>query len=449
MEPSIRYAKTRDGVSIAYWTMGEGYPLLLVPPVPFGHIQVELEIPLMRAWYQRLAQNRMVIRYDTRGTGLSQRNIAGFSREAALADIDAVVDALNLPQLALFTYSTAGPGVLAYAAKYPERVTDIVLFCTYASAADFVTSPQVAGSIGLIAHDWTLFTETVPRVAFGWSEQDAGAFARLIRDAVTPDAIGMFISTLYQLDAAPLLASVKSRTLVLHRRDAPFPSASVATGLAARIPGAQLALLGGEAVAPYLGDADSVTTAIEEFLAYHDATDRATAGSPEPGSFRTVLFTDIVGHTPMMQRLGDEKGRVVLRDLERVTREVLKAHGGAEVKTMGDGFMASFGSVTKAVECAIALQRAFAERNDGALEPLHVRAGLNAGEPVVEDSDLFGSTVILAARIAAAAQGGEVLASMAVRELCAGKGFLFADRGEYALRGFEDPVRMFEVSWRE
>jgi len=188
----------------------------------------------------------------------------------------------------------------------------------------------------------------------------------------------------------------------------------------------------------------------------------------------------------MMQRLGDEKGRAVLREHERITREVLKAHRGAEVKTMGDGFMASFSSVTKAVECAIGLQRAFDERNrslpahpepagggvegraepqppahpsrasgragenaGATAEPLHIRIGLNAGEPIEEEGDLFGTMVILAARIAAQADGGEVLASLAVRELCAGKGFLFADRGEHVLRGFEDPVRLFEVRWRE
>jgi class 3 adenylate cyclase len=165
----------------------------------------------------------------------------------------------------------------------------------------------------------------------------------------------------------------------------------------------------------------------------------------------------------MMRRLGDEKGRAVLREHEAITRDVLKQHGGSEVKTMGDGFMASFPSVTKAVECALALQGAFAERNRGAgpqqltddtaisddaprgSTPLQVRCGLNAGEPIEEDGDLFGETVILAARIAALAKGGEVLASTAVRELCAGKGFLFADIGEHAMRGFEDPVRVFEI----
>ncbi|MBI2913915.1 MAG: adenylate/guanylate cyclase domain-containing protein, partial [Chloroflexi bacterium] len=173
----------------------------------------------------------------------------------------------------------------------------------------------------------------------------------------------------------------------------------------------------------------------------------------EAGTFRTILFTDVEGSTAITQRLGDAKAREVLREHERITREVLKAHGGAEVKTMGDGFMASFGSVTKAVECAVALQRAFDEWNTGVGAPhdapLLVRCGLNAGEPIEEEGDLFGATVILASPIAAKAEGGEILVADTVRGLCSGKGFLFADRGEFVAKGFEEPVRLFEVRWRE
>ncbi|MCI0883896.1 MAG: adenylate/guanylate cyclase domain-containing protein, partial [Chloroflexi bacterium] len=161
------------------------------------------------------------------------------------------------------------------------------------------------------------------------------------------------------------------------------------------------------------------------------------------------LFTDVEGSTPLTQRLGDAKARELLREHERMVREALKAHGGSEVKTMGDGFMTSFGSATKALECAIAIQRAFAERNDSAEEPIKVRIGLNAGEPIAEDEDLFGTTVNMAARICAKAGGGEILAPIVVRELVAGKEFLFSDRGETELRGFEDPVRVFEVSWQD
>jgi class 3 adenylate cyclase len=128
---------------------------------------------------------------------------------------------------------------------------------------------------------------------------------------------------------------------------------------------------------------------------------------------------------------------------------VLKEHGGTEVKTMGDGFMASFGSVVKAVECAVAMQRAFEQESIGASgERLSVRVGINAGEPIEEDGDLFGATVILASRIAAKAEGGEILVADTVRGLCSGKGFLFSDRGEFVAKGFEEPVRVYEVSWR-
>jgi adenylate cyclase len=139
----------------------------------------------------------------------------------------------------------------------------------------------------------------------------------------------------------------------------------------------------------------------------------------------------------------------VLRQHERIVREALKSHGGSELKTMGDGFMASFSSATRALESSIAMQRAFAAHNQSAEEPTLVRVGLNAGEPIAEDEDLFGTAVIEAARIAAAAKGGEILASNVVRELAKGKDFLFADRGEVALRGFDEPVRLYEVRWQD
>ena len=186
--------------------------------------------------------------------------------------------------------------------------------------------------------------------------------------------------------------------------------------------------LGGPSARPYLGDTSAFLDAIDEFLEQTQPSRASRAAATR--AFRTVLFTDLVGHTEMMPRLGDERGRDVLREHERITREVLKAHGGTEVKTMGDGFMASFGSVTKAVECAIALQRAFAEREG---EPLNVRVGLNAGEPIEEDGDLFGATVILASRIAAKAEGGEILVADTVRGLCSGQGVPV--RGPRRVRG--------------
>jgi class 3 adenylate cyclase len=152
----------------------------------------------------------------------------------------------------------------------------------------------------------------------------------------------------------------------------------------------------------------------------------------------------------MMRRLGDDRGREVLREHERITRDLLKEYGGAEVKTMGDGFMASFASVTKAMDCAIALQRAFNQSPSPLVgEGLGVRAGLNAGEPIEEDGDLFGSTVIMASRVAAKAGAGEILIPEPLRHLLTGKSYVYADRGETMLKGFEDAVRLYEVRWRE
>jgi class 3 adenylate cyclase len=283
-------------------------------------------------------------------------------------------------------------------------------------------------------------------------------------------------------DVISLLPEIPVPTLIVHRVDDAGVPFHLAQKMASDIPSARLVALKGRVNQPAAGDSQAIIDAINAFLDEDPATRRTLAGVDQMGSptaFRTVLVTDVVGHTEMMRRLGDERGREVLREHERITREVLKSHGGAEVKTMGDGFMASFGSVTKAVECAVALQRALAERNaslsahperaEGAVEggpqttnarpstgsgraaesaPLHVRIGLNAGEPIEEEGDLFGSTVILASRIAAKADGGEILASDVVRGLCSGKGFLFADRGEFVAKGFEEPVRLFEVRWR-
>jgi class 3 adenylate cyclase len=191
---------------------------------------------------------------------------------------------------------------------------------------------------------------------------------------------------------------------------------------------------------------EAAASAIDEFVG---EVEEAAQEPPEAGHVHTILFTDVEGSTALTQRLGDAKARELLREHERLVRDALKANGGSEVKTMGDGFMASFSSATKALDCVIAMQRAFAEHNESAEEPILVRVGLNAGEPIAEGEDLYGTAVNLAARIAAQAKGGEILASEAVRQIVAGKKFPFSDRGETTLRGFEDRVHIYQVSWHE
>ncbi len=198
---------------------------------------------------------------------------------------------------------------------------------------------------------------------------------------------------------------------------------------------------------PHLEDAGGVLAAVSEFLGLEVLAKAPPRRPGDAGGLITVLFTDVEGSTALTQRLGDARARDLLREHERIVREALKAHGGSEVKTMGDGFMASFSSATKALECAIAMQRAFAQHNESAEEPIKVRVGLNAGEPIAEDEDLFGTAVNLAARIAAKADAGKIVASDVVRQLVAGKDFLFSDLGETEMRGFEDPVRLYELRW--
>ncbi len=249
-----------------------------------------------------------------------------------------------------------------------------------------------------------------------------------------------------EFDVTALLPQVRLPTLVLHRRQVPFPDVALARDLASRMPNSHLAVLEGTILSPWLGDMEAAASAIDEFVG---EVEEAAQEPPEAGHVHTILFTDVEGSTALTQRLGDAKARDLLREHERMVREALKAHGGSEVKTMGDGFMASFSSATKALECAIAMQRAFAEHNESAEEPILVRVGLNAGEPIAEDEDLFGTAVNLAARICAQAEAGQILAPIVVRELAAGKQFMFADLGETELRGFEDPVRLYELRWQE
>jgi class 3 adenylate cyclase len=259
---------------------------------------------------------------------------------------------------------------------------------------------------------------------------------------ISSEALAVLGRAMAELEVSHLLGKVTAPTLIIHGREDALVPVQLGRAVAAAIRGARLYEYEGAHLPPNAQIVNDVTRVISEFLAVSvpdDSNARAEA------SLRIVLFTDLVGHTEMMRRLGDERGREVLREHERITRDLLKEHGGAEVKTMGDGFMASFGSVTKAMDCAIALQRAFAAHEG---EPLQVRVGLNAGEPIEEDGDLFGSTVIMASRIAAQAGAGEILIPEPLRHLLTGKSYVYADRGETMLKGFEDAVRLYEVRWR-
>jgi class 3 adenylate cyclase len=448
MEPRIQYAKTKDGVSIAYWMLGEGMPLVLMPTLPVSHARAEWQWPGYRALYERLMPRRKLVRYDNRGCGLSDRDVSDYSLDAHLLDLEAVVDRLGLERFALFAPLMAGPPGIAYAARNPQRVSHLILWASYARASDYFGLPQVKAMRKLRDEDWETYTEAAAHAGTGWSEpEEAGRWAAFIRHSITQETMQAVYREMERIDVSDILGKVEAPTLVMHPDRAPYPPVDLARGLASGIPDARLVVLEDTPLLPWAGDLEAMIRAIDEFLG--EGEEALEAGAPEAGAFRTVLFTDVEGSTALTQRLGDARARAVLRQHERIVREALKSHAGSELKTMGDGFMASFSSATRALESAIAMQRAFAAHNQSAEEPILVRVGLNAGEPIAEEADLFGTAVIEAARIAAAAKGGEILVSDVVRQLAKGKDFLFADRGEVALRGFEEPVRLYEVRWRE
>ncbi len=446
MEPHIQYAKTSDGVSIAFATIGGGTPLVHMP-LGFSHIQLEWKHPEPRRWYERMAENRMLVTFDTRGFGLSQREVEAseFALDSFVMDLEAVVERLSLERFALLGGIHTGPPAVAYAVRHPERVSHLVLWCTYTRGAEW-SSSVIQATRALVGMDWNTYTETMAHAVLGWSEgEPARRYAELARESCTPEVLQAAFKATDQFDVASLLPQVTTPTLVLHRR-AIVVGDSVARGLASRIPDARLLLLDGDAMMPYLGDMEAVASAIDEFLSEGE---EAAAGTPAASGMVTILFTDMEGSTSLTQRMGDAKAQEVLRTHNTIVREALKSHGGSEIKHTGDGIMASFASASKALECAIAMQRAFAEQNESVEEPIRVRIGMNAGEPIAEEEDLFGTAVQLAARICGHAEAGQILAPIVVRELAAGKRFLFADRGEVALRGFEDPVRLYEVRWED
>lgn len=446
MEPKIRYAKSADGTSIAYWAIGEGPALIYMPTMPWSHIEREWAIPEWRRRYERLATGRRLVRYDARGFGLSDPDPSDVTPVAHANDLAAVLDALQIDECDLFAAGDSGFGAIEFCARESGRVGKLILWGSYANRDSFLNSPKLKSMHALWDEDWHQYTELAVRTILGWKHDDrASQLAAFYRAAASPRSVRNVVGGLYGVDLTALLPSVHVPTLVVAVEDAWIDARDESRHLAATLPNAELRTVRGQTagILDFYDDEDAVVSLVNEFLGGAPA-EEAPPGTHTHG-LRTVLFTDLVGHSEMMSRLGDERGRAVLREHERITREVLSAHGGTEVKTMGDGFMASFGSVIKAVECAIALQRAFAEREG---EPLAVRVGLNAGEPIEEDGDLFGATVILASRIAAKADAGEILVADTVRGLCSGKGFLFADRGDFVAKGFEEPVRVYEVSWR-
>jgi pimeloyl-ACP methyl ester carboxylesterase/DNA-binding CsgD family transcriptional regulator len=265
MEPRIRYAPTADGVNIAFWTLGEGAPLVYMTGGPWGHVEL-WDIPECRRWYERLAQERMLVRYDVRGTGYSEREVTDYSLDALVADVEAVVDRLDLDNFEMFGAFDAGPVAIAYAARHPQRVSHLVLWCSWARSSE-IRSPRIRAWLGLIDQDWELMTDTCAHLALGWPAGEVGRHAaQRLRESVTPEAARAALEAMGKFDVTALLPGLEVPTLVLHRSDIPWLPVSIARSLASRIPDARLSILEGESTAPYLGDIEAAASVIDEFL---------------------------------------------------------------------------------------------------------------------------------------------------------------------------------------
>src|SRR3990172_12843491 len=253
MEPRIQYAKTSDGVNSAFWTMGKGALPLVGLPYHLSDLRVASRIPEMRRALERMAQNRMLVHYDGRGRGLSERNVTAFNLDALVLDLAAVVDHLQLERFALIALLDGGPPAIAYAVAHPERVARLVLWNSYAQGADYWEQPRQKAFRAMREADWQTYSETLSSLFFGGRE-----FADQIREGATPKVYKAFMDATRGFDVTDLLPQVRCPTLVLHAPVMAMAYLDISKALATRIPGARLAVVE--------GNFGAVAEAVDEFL---------------------------------------------------------------------------------------------------------------------------------------------------------------------------------------
>jgi class 3 adenylate cyclase/pimeloyl-ACP methyl ester carboxylesterase len=439
-EPRIQYARTSDGVNIAYYAIGDGQPLVQMPAPPWSHIQLEWSDPRARGWCEQLARKWTLVKYDSRGSGLSQPGPGDYSLDAHLLDLEAVVDALRLEKFALLGVVHSGPVAVAYAAANRERLSHLILWCAYARGSDYTRSQQVQAIRALIEKDWDVYTQTVAHATLGWAAgEPARQFAAYLRGSATSEVVQSMLSATSRFDATQFLAQVETPTLVLYRAHISWLPARLARELATQIKRARLAVLEGESGVPFLGDSEPVVRAIQEFLGEGD---EPLSPYIAPETTAIILFVDIANSTSLTERLGDRAFREKARELDGALRERIRNAGGTAIegKLLGDGVLAVFTSARQAIECALACRAASANTE----LPLHL--GVHAGDVICEGNNVYGGAVNIASRIADASAAGEVLVSDTVRNLArTSAGVDFEDRGEHELKGVSDAQRLFAV----
>jgi class 3 adenylate cyclase len=440
MEPRIQYAQTKDGVSIAFWTLGEGEPFVHLPLMPYGHIEMEWQMPEIRRWYESIAKKRRVITYDRRGGGLSDQNVTDYSLDSLVIDIEAVVDHLRLDRFVLLGGMRLGPVAIAYATRHAERVSHLILWSARARNTDMGTAdPALRKLAELVDIDWELFTLTAAHRILGWSDSErARKYAALLRKGATPESFRAYEIAVRRFDATDFLPDVRLPTLVMQPRQANPALQRAGKTLASRVPGARLLFVDCESGLPWYEDAEAAINAIDEFL----GEDEEAAAPELPEGMAVLLFADIAESTALTERLGDAAFRAKARELDASLRAVISECSGTPVegKVLGDGVLAVFTSARQAIECAL--------RCNAASGPvgLQLHLGIHAGDVIREGNNVYGGAVNIAARIAGASAPGEVLVSDTVRGLArTSAGVTFDDRGERSLKGVADPQRLFAV----
>ena len=436
MEADTQYADS-DGVSIAYQVHGEGPLDLVFVPGFVSHVEMYMGDPTVARFFRRLASFSRLIVFDKREQGLSDRTGRPPTLEESMDDLKAVMDAAGCERPAIFGISEGGPMSMLFAATHPNRVSSLVLYGTFARLSRAPDFP-----LGLPAVAFDRWAEMVRREWGGpvgidlWAPSLVGdksferSWAHLLRHGTSP-AGGIALLDLYrEIDARAALPAIDAPALILHRRDDRVVRFEHGTYLAERIPKATLVELEGTDHIFFGGDQDTILDEVEEFLV------GSRASEPERG-LATVLFTDIVGSTEKAAQLGDRDWRALLERHDAAVRHQLTLHRGREVKTMGDGFLATFDGPARAIRCATALQSEVAGLG------VEVRAGIHTGEVELIGDDVGGMAVNIGARIGALADAGEVLVSSTVRELVVGSGLEFADRGVQTLKGAPGEWRLF------
>ena len=435
--PPIQYAREEDGVSLAYWTLGErSNPAVVIVPWGVGHLSMVWQMEPFRTWYQRLARRFFLVTYDNRGTGMSQRDVLDQSLARVASDIETMASQVELDRYALFTdgVSGAAPAVV-HATTRPEAVSHLLLW-TPVDGVEMYASGYVDGLRQLRAADWETYRHSAASSWAGWTRPEvAEAVAAMLEKATTQEGLAAITAERTSWGVTSLLPSVLAKTLVIGVEGLPVAPLEASQRIAAAIPGARLMVADQSVAWPALWDHEAYAAAAEELI--FGPADEQDDSLP-PG-FRTLLFTDLESSTALTQALGDAKAQEVLRGHNDAVRAALAAHGGEEVKHTGDGIFAAFSSAVSAVEASLQIQRELAGAE------VRVRIGLNAGEPIAEDDDYFGAAVQLAARVCDRAEPGQVLVPAVVRDLCRGKTFSFEDQGEATLKGFPEPVRLFVV----